>query len=161
MRRATTMPRPSATGPGEPAPGTRAAAMGAAIGAAAGAVAVAGLDAAVDIMAALKRDGAGRADLVIAAGQPWSGRPSANGSDGRDGDPGVPADRPAAGMPPRILPDGTGGGAGDGAGRAVIRALDLVMAPGELAPAVEQLLDGGQIGRASCRERAEISGGAG
>jgi chromosome segregation protein len=117
-------------------------AIAAALGAAAGAVAVAGLDAAVDIMAALKRDGAGRADLVIAAGQPWSGRPSANGSDGRDGDSGVPADRPAAGMPPRILPDGTGGGAGDGAGRAVIRALDLVMAPGELAPAVEQLLDG-------------------
>ena len=92
-------------------------AIAAALGATAGAVAVSGLDAAVDILAALKREDAGRADLVIAADRPWSGSraPGSNGN-GRS----------------RQMT----------AGPSVTRALDLVKAPGELAQAVEQLLDG-------------------
>jgi chromosome segregation protein len=90
-------------------------AIAAALGASATAVAVSDLDAAAAILAALKTEGAGRAELVIAAG--WR--------------------------------DGGGDAAGAGAGRAVVavppgvrRALDLVKAPGEFAPAVEELLAG-------------------
>ena len=92
-------------------------AIAAALGATAGAVAVSGLDAAVDILAALKREDAGRADLVIAADRPWSGS-RAPGSNGN-------------GRSHQMT-----------AGPSVTRALDLVKAPGELAQAVEQLLDG-------------------
>jgi chromosome segregation protein len=92
-------------------------AIAAALGAVAGAVAVAGLDTAVDILAVLKREDAGRADLVIAADRPPSGSRA----------PG---------------PGGTGQGRQMGAGLSVTRALDLVKAPGELAQAVERLLDG-------------------
>jgi chromosome segregation protein len=92
-------------------------AIAAALGAAAGAVAVAGLDAAVGILAVLKREDAGRADLVIAADRP-----------------------PHESQAP--WPGGAGQGRQTGAGLSVTRALDLVKAPGELAQAVERLLDG-------------------
>jgi chromosome segregation protein len=92
-------------------------AIAAALGAAAGAVAVAGLDAAVDILAVLKREDAGRADLVIAADRPPSGSQAP-------------------------WPGRAGQGRQLGAGLSVARALDLVKAPGELAQAVERLLDG-------------------
>ena len=92
-------------------------AIAAALGAAAGAVAVSGLDAAVDILAALKREDAGRADLVIAADRPWSG-PQAPGSNGNGR-----SHQMTAGLP-------------------VTRALDLVKVPGELGQAVEQMLAG-------------------
>ena len=84
-----------------------------ALGAAAAAVAVSGLDEAAAILAALKTEEAGRADLVIAAGRPAGGGEAAG------------AGRAAAGVPPGIR-----------------RALDLVKAPGEFALAVEELLAG-------------------
>jgi chromosome segregation protein len=92
-------------------------AIAAALGGAASAVAVAGLDAAVDILAALKRDDAGRADLVIAADEQLS-----------------------AAQP--VRPGGTGPDPQASSGHPVIPAVDFVKAPGELAEAVEQLLDG-------------------
>ncbi len=88
-------------------------AIAAALGAAAAAVAVSGLDEAAAILAALKTEEAGRADLVIAAGRPAGGGEAAG------------AGRAAAGVPPGIR-----------------RALDLVKAPGEFALAVEELLAG-------------------
>jgi len=131
--------------------------IAAALGAAAGAVAVDGLDAAADILAALKRDSAGRADLVIACEPPRTGRPAAGANSG-DGDPGGQSGcrASAAGSgtaggdaggrggsgAPAAGSGAAGGDAGDRGGRAVIRALDLVKAPAELAHAVEQLLDG-------------------
>jgi chromosome segregation protein len=131
-------------------------AIAAALGAAAGAVAVEGLDAAADILATLKRDGAGQADLVIACDPPPPG--PAPGAGSGDGDPGgragcrVPSGRPGAaggdaggpaGAGARVTGSGaTSGDAGGEAGRSVIRALDLVKAPAELAHAVEQLLEG-------------------
>ncbi len=87
-------------------------AIAAALGQAASAVAVAGLDAAVGILQALKEGTAGRADLVIAA-------------DGA----GVSAPRPGR------------AGRADVAG-GILAAIDLVTAPAELTPAVEQLLAG-------------------
>jgi chromosome segregation protein len=92
-------------------------AIAAALGAAATAVAVAGLDAAVAILATLRSEDAGQATLVIADGRPQPGDATAAGGQ---------ASRPA-GSPPR---------------RPVPYALDLVKAPAELAAAVEQLLDG-------------------
>jgi chromosome segregation protein len=92
-------------------------AIAAALGAAAGAVAVAGVDAAVTILQALKSGGSGRVDLVIAAdSQPG------NGSGGH---PGATGDSADGELPP-----------------AVVRAFDLVKTPGQLAPAVGQLLAG-------------------
>ncbi|HEY7016792.1 MAG TPA: chromosome segregation protein SMC [Streptosporangiaceae bacterium] len=90
-------------------------AIATALGAAAGAVAVSGLDAAVAIIAALKSEDAGQAALVIAADQPMNGDYARNGS---------------------MLSAELRGLDG------VTPALDLVKAPGELAVAVEQLLDG-------------------
>src|SRR5262249_32305919 len=98
-------------------------AIATALGAAAGAVAVSGLDAAVAIIAALKSEDAGQAALVIAADQPTKGE----GEGGR----GVRATRNGS-----ILSAELRGLTG------VTPALDLVKAPGELAAAVEQLLDG-------------------
>ncbi len=92
-------------------------AIAAALGATAGAVAVSGLDAAVSILEALRREGTGRAELVIAGGEPAAGG--------------------------RAVPrDDTGMDAGTGTPPAVLRAIDLVKAPGELAGAVERLLAG-------------------
>jgi chromosome segregation protein len=88
-------------------------AIAAALGGSATAIAVSGLDDAAAILAALKTEDVGRADLVIAAGRPAAGREPAT------------AGRPAEPMPPGAR-----------------RALDLVKAPGEFALAVEQLLAG-------------------
>ena len=91
-------------------------AIAAALGASATAVAVSGLDEAAAILAALKVEDAGRADLVIAAGR-RSGDGDAAGA-GR-------AAAAAVAVPPGVR-----------------RALDLVKAPGEFALAVEELLAG-------------------
>jgi chromosome segregation protein len=91
-------------------------AIAAALGASATAVAVSGLDEAAAILAALKVEDAGRADLVIAAGR-RSGDGEAAGA-GR-------AAAAAVAVPPGVR-----------------RALDLVKAPGEFALAVEELLAG-------------------
>ena len=91
-------------------------AIAAALGAAANAVAVAGVDSAVTILQTLKDRGSGRVDLVIAA----DGRPAAPGP--------WPAD--VTGNADSELPP------------AVMRALDLVKAPGDLDLAVGQLLTG-------------------
>jgi len=87
-------------------------AIAAALGAAAGSVVVAGLDAAVDILAALRRQEAGRAGLVIASGA-------------------GPASR---------LPEDLGALAADGVPGSVSHALDLVTVPDELSGAVTELL---------------------
>jgi chromosome segregation protein len=131
-------------------------AIAAALGAAAGAVAVDGLDAAADILATLKRDGAGQAELVIACDPPRTVRPATAATSG-DGDPGgragcgAPAGRGAAdgdaggragSGAAAARPGATGGDARDRGRLSVIRALDLVKAPAELAHAIEQLLDG-------------------
>ena len=91
-------------------------AIAAALGASATAVAVSGLDEAAAILAALKAEDGGRADLVIAAGRP-NGDGEAAGA-GR-------AAAAAVAVPPGVR-----------------RALDLVKAPGEFALAVEELLAG-------------------
>ena len=91
-------------------------AIAAALGASATAVAVSGLDEAAAILAALKAEDGGRADLVIAAGRPNGDREAAGA--GR-------AARAAVAVPPGVR-----------------RALDLVKAPGEFALAVEELLAG-------------------
>ena len=90
-------------------------AIAAALGASAAAVAVSGIDEAAAILAALKTEDAGRADLVIAAGQPHDGNAARRRRRGRA----------AAEMPPGVR-----------------RAVDLVKAPGEFALAVEELLAG-------------------
>jgi len=144
-------------------------AIAAALGGSAGAVAVRDLEAAADILRVLRDRQAGRADLVIAAGDGWSDRGSAaNGSGGGGADR---ARQPGAGTGgllgggglggsrqagagtggllgggglggTRQAGAGTGGGPGDDGGRAVIPAIELVKAPGELAAAVERLLAG-------------------
>jgi chromosome segregation protein len=100
-------------------------AIATALGAAADAVAVAGLDAAVAIIATLKSEDAGQAALVIAADRPM------NGDD--EGGMGGGGFRARNGSVPGAELRGLNG---------VTPALDLVKAPGELAAAVEQLLDG-------------------
>jgi len=104
-------------------------AIATALGAAAGAVAVSGLDAAVAIIAALKTEDAGQAALVIAAEQPMNGEDE-GGMGRRVGGGGA---RARNGSIPSAELRGFNG---------VTPALDLVKAPGELAAAVEQLLDG-------------------
>ncbi len=100
-------------------------AIATALGAAAGAVAVSGLDAAVAIIAALRSEDAGQAALVIATDRPM------NGDD--EGEMGGGGFRARNGSVPGVELRGLNG---------VTPALDLVKAPGELAAAVEQLLDG-------------------
>ena len=102
-------------------------AIAAALGAAAGAVAVSGLDAAVAILAALKSEDAGQAALMIAAERPRPGP--------------WPDDQPEPGPGTSARNRSRAGGEMPGFNN-VPRALDLVKAPGELAGAVEQLLDG-------------------
>jgi len=92
-------------------------AIAAALGGSATAIAVSGLDDAAAILTALKAEDVGRADLVIAAGQPAVGQPA-------------DSQHPAGGRPAEPMPPG------------VRRALDLVKAPGEFAPAVDRLLAG-------------------
>jgi chromosome segregation protein len=98
-------------------------AIAAALGSSAAAVAVSDVGSAADILRMLRDDKAGRADLIIA-----------NGGSGQH--PGRAAARPGSPGGP------TGDGEGDGRVRSVTPALDLVKAPGELAVAVERLLDG-------------------
>jgi chromosome segregation protein len=87
-------------------------AIAAALGAAAGSVVVDGLDAAADIMTALRSRNEGRAGLVIAS----------------------------AGEPRPALPEDTGGLAAESGVGEVSRAVDLVTAPAELSGAVAELL---------------------
>ncbi len=93
-------------------------AIAAALGAAAGSVATAGPDAAVAIIAELKRRDAGRASLVIAA------------------EAGAPASGPAL----QRLPEDVGALAARAGAGPVTHALDLVTAPAELAGALAELL---------------------
>ena len=116
-------------------------AIAAALGAAAGSVVVAGLDAAADILAALRSQEAGRAGLVIASGSAAAAR--------------LPEDL-------RALAAGSGVG-------PVSHALDLVTAPAELSGAVAELLgnvvvvrslaDGVTVLRADPRLRVVTSDG--
>jgi chromosome segregation protein len=92
-------------------------AIAAALGAASGAVAVSGLEAAMTILEALRGQGTGRAELVIAADGPAADAPAV-----RRGDTGA---GPGSRLPP-----------------GVSRAIDLVKAPGELAGAMDALLAG-------------------
>ena len=92
-------------------------AIAAALGAAANAVAVAGLDAAAEILATLRREDAGRAALVIAA------EPDAE-----------PAAQPAATVRTPSADPGTP------ATSEPLRAIDLVRAPDGLAEAAAELL---------------------
>jgi chromosome segregation protein len=94
-------------------------AIAAALGGSASAIAVRDVEAAADILRELRGRRVGRADLVIAAGD-GQGRPE------RESEP----------------HGWTGDGSGDAAARAVMPAIDLVKAPGELASAVERLLAG-------------------
>jgi chromosome segregation protein len=106
-------------------------AIAAALGAAAGAIAVDGLDVAVDILAALKDQDAGRAGLVIAGSAPGSGPagsgPAGSGPSGSGGSP--DGTGPPAGRPPGLPPE-------------VTLARDLIQVPAQLAAAVDELLAG-------------------
>jgi len=132
-------------------------AITAALGAAADAVAVSGLDAAVDILTALKSEDAGQATLMIADGRlqrvpDRDGRlqrePDRDGRAQREPGPDGRAQREPGsdGWPHWELPaearDEASGGHGMSDPASAMRAIDLVKAPGELAGTVEQLLDG-------------------
>jgi chromosome segregation protein len=122
-------------------------AIAAALGTAADAVAVAGLDAAAEILAALRRDDTGRAALVIAAeGAPAARADSAPAESARAAESVRPAESvqaaqateaPAPAAPPTppvtaapSVPQGSG----------PFRAVDLVRAPDGLAGAAGELL---------------------
>jgi len=92
-------------------------AIAAALGAAAGSVVVDGLDAAADIMTALRSRDEGRAGLVIAS-----------------------AAEPASELTGLALPEDIGGLAAESAVGEISRAVDLVTAPAELSGAVAELL---------------------
>ena len=98
-------------------------AIAAALGAAADAVAVAGLDAAAEILATLRREGAGSAALVIAAEGAAPATPST---------PDTPSSSTAtpAAPPAPAVPQGSG----------FVRAGELVRAPDGLAEAAAELL---------------------
>ncbi len=96
-------------------------AIAAALGAAADAVAVAGLDAAADILAALRRDDAGSAGLVIAT-------PSAPSAPSTPSTPSVPSTPSATPVTPVTAAPG------------LTYAVDLVRAPDGLAQAAAELL---------------------
>jgi chromosome segregation protein len=120
-------------------------AIAAALGAAAGGVAVAGLDAAVAILTALKSEDAGQAALMIAADGPRGSGPDRR-PEQAPGPGGWPqrASGPDGGLEREPPPARGAASMADGrsAPAFVMRALDLVEAPDELAGAVEQLLDG-------------------
>ena len=92
-------------------------AIAAALGAAAGSVVVDGLDAAADIMAALRSRDEGRAGLVIAS-----------------------ATEPRPELAELALPEDIGGLAAESGVGDISRAVDLVTAPAELSGAVAELL---------------------
>ncbi len=104
-------------------------AIAAALGAAADAVAVAGLDAAAEILAALRRDDAGRAGLVIAAADPSAPAAPSVAADPDDLTALLSAvtSAPSDPAPAREGP---------------VRAVSLVRAPGGLAQAAADLLRG-------------------
>jgi chromosome segregation protein len=106
-------------------------AIAAALGGSATAIAVSGLDDAAAILAALKAEDVGRADLVIAAGRPADGQIPADGQNPAGGPD------PAGGRNPAV-----DGGPAEPMPPGVRRALDLVKAPGEFALAVDRLLAG-------------------
>ena len=97
-------------------------AIAAALGAAADAVAVAGLDAAAEILATLRREDAGSAALVIAAEGATSATPGANAVPQNPATPSTPA---ASAVPQ---------------GSALVHAAELVRAPDGLAAAAAELL---------------------
>ena len=106
-------------------------AIAAALGAAADAVAVDGLDAAAEILAALRRHDAGSARLVIAAPAP--------------ADPSAPADRRRSHRPRHTSHLSLTGHCSirtPGRPQAPVRAVDLVRAPDELAHVAAELLTG-------------------
>ncbi|MGA3151297.1 MAG: chromosome segregation protein SMC [Streptosporangiaceae bacterium] len=105
-------------------------AIAAALGAAAGAVAVAGLDAAVAILTALKSQDAGRAGLVIGT-EPKDRGIAAAAADGAE---------PAAAAAVPLRPGQPAGQAE--AGPAVLPARQLVQAPAEFAASLDELLGG-------------------
>jgi chromosome segregation protein len=120
-------------------------AIAAALGRSAGAVAVNGIEAAAEILRHLRAGEAGTADLVIAdgddagAGQPWSRR----GDRVSGGSAGGSVGGASHGLGTFVQQNaGTGGGDIDQRLRAVVPAVDLVKAPGELSNAVERLLAG-------------------
>ena len=123
-------------------------AIAAALGAAATAVAVTDLDAAVTILATLKREDTGQAALMIAAA--GNGHGAAGNGHRAAGNGHRAAGNEAAGN--GAAGNGAAGGTavGNGNGRfpgqlvplSAEYALDLVKAPGELAGTVEQLLAG-------------------
>jgi len=124
-------------------------AIAAALGAAAGSVVVAGLDAAVDIMTALRSQDAGRAGLVIANGS------AANSSAANSSEQGPRAD--------------IGRLSAEAGVERVSAAIDLVSSPAELGGAVAELLgnvvvvpslaDGLKVLRADPRLRVVTSDG--
>jgi chromosome segregation protein len=111
-------------------------AIAAALGAAATAVAVTDLDAAVTILATLKREDTGQAALMIAAagnGHAAAGnghRAAGNGAAGNGAAGGTAVGNGNGRFPGQLVP------------LSAEYALDLVKAPGELAGTVEQLLAG-------------------
>ena len=117
-------------------------AIAAALGRSAAAVAVSDIESAAEILRLLRDGQAGTADLVIADGA-GAGRAASRGA-GRDGRIGGGA---AAGAGPERWSAGERSAApghdeADQRLRAVVPAIDLVKAPGELAAAVERLLAG-------------------
>jgi len=115
-------------------------AIAAALGAAADAVAVAGLDAAAEILAALRRDDAGSATLVIAAEGPAPSNPAtstAPADSAPPADPLAPAD-PAAPSNPATSAALAAPPAPRGPGP--FPAIELVRAPAGLAEASAELL---------------------
>ncbi len=110
-------------------------AIAAALGAAADAVAVDGLDAAAEILAALRRHDAGSARLVIAA-------PAAPAAPAGPGTPAAPADLTALVTAVTPASPATAASASPGAPQAPVRAVDLVRAPDELAHVAVELLTG-------------------
>jgi chromosome segregation protein len=114
-------------------------AVAAALGAAADAVAVSSLDAAAEILSALRRDDAGSAGLVIAAAGAADSLAPADPDDLTALVSAVTADPSSTVTPaaPAVPPDHQ-----DGQGSGPLRAIDLVRAPGGLAAAAAALLRG-------------------
>ncbi len=113
-----------------------AEAVTAALGAAGSAVAVRDVEAAAAILRELRERRAGRAELVVASG----GEPAGPGRSGpgRAGGPGGRAPG-GGGAAARAIAAGRPGDPGE---QSVLPVADLVKAPGELAAAIERLLNG-------------------
>ena len=118
-------------------------AIATALGAAAGAIAVSSLDAAAEILSALRRDDAGSAALVIAAASPASPEDPDQPADLVNlADPASADDLTALISAVTTSPSGTpvAPTAPPGHGDGPFRAVDLVRAPGGLAQAAAALL---------------------